>query len=499
MSIRFSGLASGLDTDSIIKDLMKVERMKVEKVEKDKQELEWKKEAWQEMNTKLYSFYTDNLFKLKSSGTFSKKEVTSSDTDVATVTATTSAVTGVHSLNVTQVAKGSFYTGNDLTSSGVTSATLASDLVTFPEGTTEIKLKVATSGSYSEVTINSTDTVSGILEKLRDADSDLNASFDTNYNRIFLSTKTAGDGKKVELLGGDDSTTLDEDLLAALGFDGTTIAATDGQNAEFTYNNVPLESTTNDVSVNGMSITIKSEGTTNIGVTQDSDAIYEEVKNIILKYNELLMDINEKLDAESERDYGPLTDEEKDAMSEDDIKRWEEKAKSDLLRNDSILVSVRSSMRSILTGSVGVDTTGMDNYKYLSDLGIVTGTYTEKGILHIQGDEDDSLYAIKDNKLKEAIEDDPEGVAEFLNALGSELYSTFADKMKSSTLSSALTFYNDKQINDKINDYEDRIYELEDYLISVEDRYYRQFTAMEQAIQQSNSTGDWLMQQLGGM
>ena len=97
-----------------------------------------------------------------------------------------------------------------------------------------------------------------------------------------------------------------------------------------------------------------------------------------------------------------------------------------------------------------------DIIPYLSDLGIVTGSYTEKGILHIQGDEEDSLYSMKENKLKEAIEKDPDKVAKLFNAIGSQLYTTMQDKMKSTSLSSALSFYNDKQMDKQVSAYEEK-------------------------------------------
>ena len=138
------------------------------------------------------------------------------------------------------------------------------------------------------------------------------------------------------------------------------------------------------------------------------------------------------------------------------------------------------------------------DHNFLSDLGIVTGSYTEKGILHIQGDEDDSLYAIKENKLKTAIENDPDKVADFLNAIGDKLYETMQDKMKSTTLSSALTFYNDKQIDKQVKTYESKIADLEERMAAVESRYYAQFTAMEKMMQQMNSQSSSLMGMMGG-
>jgi flagellar hook-associated protein 2 len=185
-------------------------------------------------------------------------------------------------------------------------------------------------------------------------------------------------------------------------------------------------------------------------------------------------------------------------MSEDDIALWESKIKTSLLRRDDTLTSITSSLRSTLTISSGVTTTGF-TFKNLSSLGIVTGNYTEKGLLHIEGDEDDSIFSVKTNKLRNAINENPDAVMELMTAIGTKIYSDMNTRMKSSTVSSALTFYNDKTMTKTISAFDTKISDLEDKLTAIESRYYKQFTAMEQAIQRSNSTGDWLTQQLSGM
>lgn len=498
MGIQFSGLASGLDTDSIIKDLMKVERMRVDKVFKRKEEVVWKKEAWQDMNKKIFDFYTNDLFKFKSSSGFMEKNVTNTNDTVATIIGDSSSIEGNHTLEVTAVAKGSYLTsdvlGNDLNTNPITQDTTAEELIDFGAAT-EITVKVGSEGVMNDVTIEKTDTVSTILSKIQTADSQIKMNYDTSFNRIFASTTETGANMEIQF-DSNGST-----LFEALGF--TTVAGvatgSTGEDAEFTYNGTALTSSTNDVTLGEVSVQIHSVGTTNISVTTDVDAMYDNVKNFVSKYNELLSEMNAKVYADSVRGYDPLTSDEKKAMTEDEIKLWEEKAKSDLLRNDTVLSGLVSSMRSIMVNSDGVDTTDMD-YQYLSDLGIETSSnYREKGLLHIHGDEDDSLFSLKDDKLREALETNSEGVAEFLNALGQELYDDFTNKMQSTDLSSAFTFYNDKQMTDQINVYEDKMYDLEQKLVDIEERYHRQFTAMEKAIQQANSTGSWLAQQLGGM
>lgn len=503
MGIQFTGLASGLDVQSIISDLMKVERTKVDNVEKDKTLVEWKKDAWNEMNSELYTFYKESLFKFKSTSTYLQKTITSSDSSIVTVTATTpSAVNGVHTIENITMAKGSFLTGDEITldKNGdpitISTTTALGDLYDFAGSDIDLEISLDNGTTTSIITLSETDTISDLITKVNDTELDINFNYDTNFNRFFISSKDTGQGVQVKL---GDATGEPDGLLTALGFGVGNKLGSAGNDAQFDYNGATLTSSDNEVTVNGLSLLLHGEGSdVTLSVNQDVDGIYESIKDFVLKYNELVMDINEKLDAESARTYKPLTKDEKSAMTEDEIKLWEDKIKGSLLRKDDILSAISRSMRNTLTLSSGVDTTGFD-YNDLSSLGIVTGGYSEKGILHIKGDEDDPLYGVEENGLKTAIEENPEGVLELMTSLGTALYEDMSDRMKSSTLSSALTFYNDKNMSEEISDYEDDIYELEERLTMIEERYYKQFTAMEQAIQKSNSTADWLAQQLGGM
>ncbi|PKM54299.1 MAG: hypothetical protein CVV00_08805 [Firmicutes bacterium HGW-Firmicutes-5] len=491
MAIQFTGLASGLDTQSIIRDLMKVERTRVETVEKDKVLAEWKKEAWSTMNAKLYSFYKEDLFSFKSAGSYNQKKLTSSNENLVSLNTSSGAVRGSHSIEVTTMAKGSFLTGETLT--GVTTTTTAGEMMTFTDPDTKnLTISLDGGATTQQITIEASDTMTNITSKIKDLGLDLNVSYDSSFNRLFLSSTKTGAEMELQVTG-------DEEVLNGLGFIAGNRTGTTGMDAAFKYNGTDLTSTTNEVVVNGLSFNILGEGgSATISVTQDTDAIYDSVKNFISKYNELITEMNEKVGAESARTFKPLTSEEKSAMTEDDIKLWEDKIKKSLLRRDDTLSSMVSTMRNTLTLSSGVDTTGF-TFPNLSSLGVVTGGYREGGMLHIEGDEGDSLYSIKENKLRNAIDEDPDAVMELFTSLGEKLYNDMNIKMRSSTLSSALTFYNDKNIDKQISDFDTKISELETRLASVEARYYKQFTAMEQAMQQSNSTSNWLTQQLGGL
>lgn len=133
-----------------------------------------------------------------------------------------------------------------------------------------------------------------------------------------------------------------------------------------------------------------------------------------------------------------------------------------------------------------MSTVEVDGKTYaLSSLGIMTSKdYKEYGKLHIYGDEDDTTYADQADKLKKMLEEDPELATKIMTGITDKLYETMQKKMGTSSISSALTFYNDKQMEKDIKSYESSISKWEEKLKDIEDKYYKQFTAMEKAMAQ---------------
>ena len=107
MAMRVSGINSGLDTDSIVQELVSAYNTKTEKYQKEQTKLSWKQEIWKGLNTKVYSLY-NNVGKLRFSSAYNTKKTTSSDTTKATVTASSSAVSRAVSLRIT-VRRGAWY------------------------------------------------------------------------------------------------------------------------------------------------------------------------------------------------------------------------------------------------------------------------------------------------------------------------------------------------------------------------------------------------------
>lgn len=262
-----------------------------------------------------------------------------------------------------------------------------------------------------------------------------------------------------------------------------------------TFNGASYTSASNTLTINGLTINAIDKTTSDIkiSVTNDTKAVYDKVKSFIKAYNEVLKSMNDLYYADSARKYDVLSDEERDAMTDEQIEKWENKIKNASLRRDTTLESILSAMRSLTSTSVNVEGKDYDLIKF----GINTGDYTEKGLLHIDGDSEDSTYADKTDKLMEALSSDPDTVMQVFSKIGTELYSKLSDKMSSTTLSSALTFFNDKEITSMKKDYEDEIDKWEDKLSDMEDKYYKKFSAMEVAMSKLNSQTNYISSLFG--
>jgi flagellar hook-associated protein 2 len=248
-------------------------------------------------------------------------------------------------------------------------------------------------------------------------------------------------------------------------------------------NGATLTSSNTTLTVNGLTLDLvsASDEAVTLTVSNDTSAVYDSIKEFVNQYNSILADLNEYYYADSASGYDPLSDDEKESMTDDEVEKWETKIKSSLLRRDSTLGGILDTMRSTMTSSTVTASNGK-SYS-LANLGITTGSdYTEYGLLHIKGDEDDDDYADEDNTLQSMLESDPDTVTEVLSGIVTNLYNNLSKKMQSTTLSSALTFYNDKEMSTQLTTYKKEISDWETKLADLEDRYYSQFTAMETAL-----------------
>ena len=542
--LRMTGMYSGMDTESIVSQLVKTKSTKVTNLKNEQKKLEWKQTAWQDLNSKIYNMYSKTLSNLRLTSAYSKKSTVSSDSTKATVVASEGAVNGTQTLKVNKLAKSGYLTGAKL--DGKTSTTTGTDgkdvtkvvnwettdkLSEIDSNLTGKTISITTgSGTDAKTTdieITADMTINDLVAKFKDAG--VNASFDTTNQRFFINSTGTGSAKNFTLTS-DDST-----ALASLGLDPNTTytdingsknscVKIEGQDAEIVLNGATFVSDSNTFSINGL--TINTLGVTDeeisLVTSTDYDGIYNTITDFLTEYNDLINEMDKLYNADSARKYDMLTNDEKDSMTDDEVEQWEDKIKSALLRKDNSLYNVMNTLT----------TTMMDGYyennlsdkqkknmsaseisawykenggkkHYLSDYGIGTLSYfeaqdNEHHAYHINGDADDEFTSTKEDKLKAAIAEDPEGTANFFATLCKTLYSKLDETMSESTeYSSIYKVYNDKQLKKDYKDYTKKISDAEDELNDYEDRWYNKFSKMEVALSKLQSQTSSISSMLG--
>lgn len=299
----------------------------------------------------------------------------------------------------------------------------------------------------------------------------------------------------LKLLGMDD---IDGSAVKESA-DGTGMVVIEAADSIVQVNGATLTSSNTTLDVNGLSLNLVSASDREVKVTvsNDSTAVYDAIKDFVEQYNSALSEMNKYYYADSSRGYDPLTDDQKEAMSDEEVEKWETKIKDSLLRRDSTLSGILETFRTSLTG---ITVKASDGKTYsLANLGITTGKdYKEYGLLHIKGDEDDADYADSENTLQSMINSDPDIVMEVMSGIVSNLYNNINKKISTTTtMKSALSFYNDKEMTKQMTQYKKDIKSWETKLSDMEDRYYKQFSAMETALSKLQSQQNSLASYLG--
>ncbi|NLX64993.1 MAG: flagellar filament capping protein FliD [Clostridiaceae bacterium] len=359
------------------------------------------------------------------------------------------------------------------------------------------------------IRIKSTDTLKQVFDKINNNEkTKAKISYDEITDRITLTSTVTGAGNTITV---EDVT---GNFLTALNLDESI----NGHDAIVTIDGETIVRSTNNFNINGVTYNLhkaheaESKGDT-ITVSRDTESVINNIKSFIEEYNKLIDSINGKISEKYDRNYLPLTDAQKDAMKEKDIEKWEDKAKTGLLRNDSILQDLVLSMRTALYEKVeGVGIT-------LKDIGIESKSYSDKGKLYL--DED---------KLKNALLTMPDEVAKLLNGVSAEnpSYSRTAtaeqraDRYKKSGVLQRLSdiiedhvsTFRDKDgrkgillekagiegdlsntknlLSEQLGDYDKRISDMIYKLTRKEESYYKKFSELETILARMNQQSMWL-------
>ncbi|WP_310830497.1 flagellar filament capping protein FliD [Paenibacillus pedocola] len=488
--LRVSGFSSGLDIDSIVKQMMTAKRAPLDKLNQQKTLMGWQRDSYREFNAKLVDLKMNKLIKWNTSSQMNTQKAVLSGNTTAVRAEASAAANGVEmSVTVTQLAtKSSLESATKLTTTlGTDKVTLATKLSDLSGATSPLTFDVAGGDS---ITFTSDDTISTAMAKINSSSADVKASFDEVSGKLSITSNKFGTDNVIEnqkisgslltLLDMDYSDTVDsffkaKNAIAEISSSKSTAAET-------------YTSTSNSLTVNGVSLTFLAKSATTGGATTittqaDADKSIETIKAFVETYNDLINTMTTKIGEEKYRTYAPLTDEQKEAMSEKDIELWEEKAKSGLLKNDVILQTAISDMRAAITDKLGD----------LSGMGITTGQYYENGKLYL--DEDKLKQAILNNPQKVndvfrgSAVDVNGGIFGALSAAADKALDKIVLKAGTSKFSTDLKFaYKTESVMGRmLKDYNSRIDSLQDRLADLETRYYKQFTAMETAMNKYNS------------
>ncbi|ENH98401.1 flagellar capping protein [Gracilibacillus halophilus YIM-C55.5] len=515
-SNRVTGLASGIDTESMVKELMNAERKPLDKMNQDLKWQTWKRDAYREVN-KLFSELDQKVLDMKLESTYSQKSTSSTNSSAVTASATPSASSGSYQIEVNQLATSAINMSESTISGSskidadgkLSEQDFAGSNITGDGSFNITYYNENGEGQTKNISYSADESLNTVLDRIgSETNNEIRASYDENSDKVILErTKTGNFNKSDEFLGaeiGFDGQSGSDFLVDTLQVkngeqqdDGSwDKVETGGTDASFLYNGKEFTPHENSYEINN--ITFNFHGTTQenspatVTVNEDVESSFEQIKGFVEKYNEVIDEVNGKLNAERNRDYQPLTDAQKDEMSENEIELWNEKAKSGMLRNDSILSGGMSSMRRDWYSTVDND----GAFQHLSEIGIsTTSNYMDGGKLEIN-----------ETKLKDALREDPDSVHKLFSndveGSGRGIINRLEDSMdqtinrveeRAGKAGATLQTYT---LGRQMVEAQSEISDFEERLTQVENRYWDQFTRMEQAIQQMNAQSSQLSQMM---
>lgn len=394
--MRITGL-SGLDVDSMVKEMMKPYNIKVDKQKQQRDLIGWKQDVYRDVtkNMKgLYNKYLDVLSKdyILSPSKLSSAKATSTDPSIVDVSALSGAKSGTYSVTVNNLATTAQVGSTDIKSTGLDTKVSADSELTFTIG-----------GKGYKVTPGTDLTVGSLVKNINSSLKDLGvkASYSEFSGKVTIETTKTGGSVNLDVTG-LQSVKLGggKELFGAI---------TPGKNAEYRIK-LPdgieypegggtFKSETNAFTKDNMTFTLNSKGTTTFTVKNDVSGTVDTITNFVDDYNKLVDDMYSKTTTPRNKlgEYLPLSEDQKKDMSEEQIKSWEEKGKKGLLKGDMLLNSISGDMRGVFDSYTGMG-------KELKKIGISLSADMSKPN-HIQIDKD---------KLKTSLENDGENVINML-------------------------------------------------------------------------------------
>ena len=355
-----------------------------------------------------------------------------------------------------------------------------------------------------EFNFNADTKVSDVISQVNSSDAGVKMVYNSLSDTFKLTSNSTGEGFDIDISGG----------LADKFFSGANYTA--GQNAIVNIDGVTIERTSNTISANGVTMELKAttgnygetpnvgadgkfvttDGTADskatISASRDTDKIMNTIKDFVKDYNSLIKDLNGLTHAsKTYKSYDPLTDAQKKEMKDSEIEAWEKKSKEGLLSGDSDISSFLTSMRSTLYSK--------------SDTGFSLAMF---GIDSSSDWKDYGKLEIDEDKLKEALQSNPDDVMSTFNSVANKL-NTACKNAASTSLASpgrlvtiagvkGKVSENNNNIKNQLDNIADALERLQNQYDASKTRYWKQFNAMETALSNMSSTSTYLTQMMGG-
>lgn len=531
--LRLTGMASGLDVDSTVKALMTSYSSKLDKMKQQRQLVQWRQDAYRDVISDVKSFkssYFDILNRDKDmllASNYSSFNVTATDsvnstgTTSVTATANASAAAGQYLVHVNQLAQAAAISVDSPTYSSTT--TLSS--LGLGSGDITLSLDYGTT-SNKVITINNstgTKTVGDLITEISSQTSGaVVAGFSELTGKFTLKTSATG------------ASTLHVDTGAAATALGISDASNTGQDASVTISppgvatiggGTTITRSSNSFNVDGVTYNLNRADAatqyTTLNVSPDEDKTFDKIKAFIDKYNELVDTIQTKIEEKKSLDYQPLTDQQKESMSEDQITAWEKKAKAGVLRSDSSLDTMLTQLRSafydkVEAAGISLSEVGLSTSRDTTERGKIiltqdaTGEYKLKTAIKEHGEalvklftnQSDVPYSVNNNSTQRLERYNENGVFQRINDIFENYTTTSLDNNGHRGILTDMA-----GIKGTISEYSNSIYAdlkkrdkaISEMLVKISDKetqLYKKFSTLETYLNQMNSQQSYLSSQL---
>lgn len=352
-----------------------------------------------------------------------------------------------------------------------------------------------------EISLDENATISDLMSGVNKSGAGVTMTYSALTNSFELTSDNMGSAESISIEGSD--------ITKALGLtddSGNMVNYTRGENAVFELNGVEIYHNSNSYTTDGTTFEFSEDMTVGetytVGVTKSYDDVKQTIKDFISDYNQLISDVYDQIGTSPKRDdsnntYEPLTDAEKEEMSEDEIKKWEDYAKQGILYNDSTVAGIMSRMRTVLYNSVTLD----DGSKFgLYSMGIKTSTdYAEHGKLEIDEDKFDKAFDANPEAVMKLFTDS-DGIMQQANkVLDDAVRTSSANRgtlIKKAGLESGSSS-TDNEIYKQMKNLQERISTLQDKYDSKEEYWWGVFTNLESMMSDLNSQSSYLSSYFG--